>query len=321
MPTLGLTGAAGFIGGRVAIEATSRGWDVVGVDDFSGPVAGAVEGVEIRKVDYGSAEGLDALAAADVVLHLAAVSGVVACAEDPPSSRRVNVDAMRRLADRCRVESLPLGFASSLAVVGSPQHLPITEATPPRPTHEYARQKAEGEAIIASLREAGIPAVAARMSNVYGGYATGTRHVAKGNVLNVFAQQARSGVLTVNAPGTQRRDFVHLDDIAAAWLRLAELLRDGKPPQLPMLLFARGTTYSVLDVARFVSDAHAGAHPRSPPLRVDVVPNPRGAIELLDEEFEVDPHRTWEGLDIAPSHDVRGDLAALLASGEPGPAP
>ena len=312
MAKLGLTGAAGFIGGRVALLARDQGWELFGIDDFTGPVSGPIEGIPVQRGSYFSAEALRELGTCDVVLHLAAVSGVVTCAQDPAGSQEVNIRGFQRLADRCEAREIPIAFASSLAVVGSPGQLPITERTPPGPTHEYARQKAAGEEIVRRLRDRGVTAVAVRMSNVYGGYRTGNRMVAKGNVLNAFSRQAAGGILRVNAPGTQRRDFIHLEDVAQAWLRLADRLRQRAAFELPTLLFARGRTYSILEVARLVAETYGRVAPEKPALRVDVVTNPRGAIELLDEEFEVDPRETWRMLGVAPRHDVPTDLPGLL---------
>lgn len=314
MPTLALTGADGYVGGAVRLRAKSEGWTVVGVDDGSGPVCPPVPTEGVVRCDFASPEGLSALKGADVVLHLAAVSGVMACANDPEGTRRVNVDGTRRLLAFCRAERMPIAFASSLAAVGSPARLPVSEETPVRPTHEYARQKADGEEAIRTARLAGLRAIAVRMSNVYGSYRRGGRTVAKGNLLNAYARQVPEGRLVVNAPGTQRRDFLHLDDAVSGWIALAHQLAEGRLPPLPVGLFARGTTYSVLEIAELTRRACAARSPPLPVPKVEIVPNPRGAIELLDEAFETDPRRTWAALEVVPRHAVPDDLGEMLGS-------
>ncbi len=309
---LAITGAAGYIGNLVARTARDEGWTVLGVDDLSGPVSLPPPDIEFLKADFSSPGALRRMEDADVVLHLGAVSGVVACARDPLGTWAVNVAGTGRLVAMCRRRRIPLAFSSSLAVVGAPDRMPIVEETPPGPTHEYARQKTEGEWLVRKLRATGVPATIARMSNVYGSYRVGDREVAKGNVVNAFVRQAASGTLHVNAPGTQRRDFVHIDDVVRAWLRIADQLSEGSSPESPYIV-ARGRTYSVLDVASRVASEWVRTHSLRPPLQVEVVENPRADIELLDSRFEVDPSRTWASLGISPRHDLASDLTPLLA--------
>ncbi|HYK93336.1 MAG TPA: NAD-dependent epimerase/dehydratase family protein [Thermoplasmata archaeon] len=207
MVTVGVTGATGFVGGALMAYLRGRGHRVIGVDDRSGPVQVEWPDLPVTRGDIRSTATLALLDTADVVLHLAAVSGVMACAEHPAESAAVNVEATDDLAHHLSGRKIPLAFASSFAVVGIPDALPITERTPAKPPHEYARQKAAGEAAVARwARESGVNAAVLRMSNIYGRYEVGGKVVAKGNVLNRFAEQAAAGHLSVNAPGTQRRD-------------------------------------------------------------------------------------------------------------------
>ena len=314
MPILGLTGAAGYVGGRVALEAIAQGWTVVGVDNLSGPVSALRREFRMVEADFASPEGLRALDDANVILHLAATSGVVTCLEHPVESRRVNVEGLEQLARWCIERRVPLGFASSLAVVGAPLELPVDELTPTAPPHEYARQKAEGERIVSEVARAGVPAVSARMSNLYGSYVLDGRTVAKDNILNLFARQAQSGSLRVYRPGTQRRDFVHVDDAARAWLALAKRLLSQEPWPLPVAVIAGGESYSILELADRVARCWAEDRPGGAPLHIEVVENPRAAIERLSPEFEVAPRRTWELLGVHRVHSVPIEIPRLLNS-------
>ena len=303
---IGITGAAGFIGGALVPHLAARGHELVLVDNGTGPLRVEHSRWPVPKLDFASPDGLRLLSDCDVVLHLGAVSGVMACAEDPVGSARVNVEGTRRLADACAAEETPLAFASSLAVVGAPESLPVTERTPPRPTHEYARQKAAGEAIVATSGAKGpAPTAVLRMSNVYGTYVVDGRTIAKGNVLNVFVRQAAEGVLRVNAPGTQRRDFIHIDDVIAHWERAVEYLAGrGHRPESVTFNVASGESFSVLEVAGKVSRAWASTRPGEPSLEIRVVPNPREGIELVDPEFTVSRAWTEERLRLACSRHV-----------------
>ena len=303
---VGITGATGFIGAALIPALARDHHDLVLVDDRSGPVRVEYRSWPALNADYASESALRALSDCDAVLHLGAVSGVMVCANDPAGTARTNVEGTRLLVENCRARRIGLAFASSLAVVGSPERLPVTEATPAAPTHEYARQKAEGERLVSAPGRDGLaPTAVLRMSNVYGSYLAEGKTFGKGNVLTLFLAQAREGRLLVNAPGTQRRDFVHIDDVVAHWEAVLRWLRGkSSTPTAATFNVASGEAHSVLEIAEMVREAWAGTHPRDPPLRIDVVPNPRAGIELVDPEFVVSRIETERELGVMCRHHV-----------------
>jgi UDP-glucose 4-epimerase len=316
---VGVTGATGFIGGALVPALTAAGYELVRVDDLSGPIRVEYPSWPALHRDFASEEALEALAGCDAVLHLAAVSGVMTCAEDPSGSARTNVEGTRKLVERCREQRVPIAFASSLAVVGSPRQLPVTEETPARPTHEYARQKAEGERLVSELGRAGtVPTAVLRMSNVYGSYEAVGKKVEKGNVLTLFLAQAVQGRLRVNAPGTQRRDFIHISDVVAHWeAALRWLDRERAHPRNATFNVASGENYSVLELAEKFETAWTRNHPGGARVRVDVVPNPRASVELVDPNFEVSRSGTERELGVSCRQRIDDFLATAVR--EPAP--
>jgi UDP-glucose 4-epimerase len=314
MSRVGLTGATGFIGGALVPFLAERGYDLRLIDNRSGPMEVAHPEWPAARVDFESDPGLDLIADCDVILHLAAVSGVMACAQAPERSARTNVGGTARLVARCRLQRIPIAFASSFAVVGAPVELPVRESTPARPTHEYARQKAAGEELVAAPgRDGVVPTAIVRQSNVYGGYRAAGRYIAKGNVVQLFTQQAQQGRLSVNAPGTQRRDFIHIDDVVAHWEAIARyLLRSDARPESTTFNVASGQALNVLEVAGRVTHAFQELHPEATPLRVEVVPNPRGGVELIEPEFVVSRAETERLLGIQCRQTVDSALPAIL---------
>jgi UDP-glucose 4-epimerase len=311
---VGVTGSTGFIGGALVPALERLGWAVEPVDDLSGPVRAEPRARPALHRDFASDEAWHRLSGCDVILHLAAVSGVMICAEKPIETARVNVDSTRRLIDRCRAARLPIAFASSLAVVGSPEHLPVTEATPARPTHEYARQKALGEELtLAAGREGAMATAVIRMSNVYGSYRLDGQRIEKGNVLSLFLQQVPGGRLTVNAPGTQRRDFVHIEDVVDHWAAVTRWLDSHRSePRAATFHAASGESYSVLEIAEKVRALWGGRHPSEDAPRVEVVPNPRKGVELVDPEFDVSRAGTERELGIGCRIHVDDFLRSAL---------
>ncbi|MCI4351228.1 MAG: NAD(P)-dependent oxidoreductase [Thermoplasmata archaeon] len=319
MVVVGVTGAAGYIAGRLNPALARAGFDLRLIDDFSGPWKVERPELPVHRADLRDPESLRRLTDCDVILHLAAVPGVMACVEDPHGSAEINVAASERLFAFGQERAIAVAFASSFAVVGIPAHLPITEATPANPTHEYARQKADGERLLAAAVGRGRAGGAVlRMSNVYGRYQVGERPIVKGNVLNEFARQAEGGALRVNAPGTQRRDYIHLEDVVDHWVAVARFLaRSPGAATMTMFNVASGEAASVLELADRVAAAWRVVRPSAAPLRIDVVPNPRGSIELLAPEFAVDRRRTEQLLGVPCRHSLAVEIPALLR----GPAP
>jgi UDP-glucose 4-epimerase len=292
---LGITGAGGFIGRRLAVRAEEEGHTLVLVDRVPHPRLPTIT------ADYWDAEPLRALAGCEVVLHLAAISGIVACDQNPALARRVNIEGLCHLAEALEAQGRPMVFASSFSVVGEPRVQPIPEETPYAPLNEYARQKVAGEMVTRSLGARGI---VVRMSNIYGSYELdGTVH-RKGNVITLFAQQARSGRLRLHAPGTQARDFLHVEDAVEIWLaaaRYAPTAREGAT----ILHAASGEMWSVRELADEVQ--------RLLPERVseELVANPR--VESVVPEFAVAVERTQKLLGVRPKHRVKDVLRAELA--------
>lgn len=318
MVRVGVTGASGYLGGALVPRLAHHGYDLRLIDNRSGPIEVTYPAWPVERADFESEAGLAFLSDSDVILHLAAVSGVMACAQDPERSARSNVEGTGRLVEMCRERRIPIAFASSFAVVGAPAELPVRESAPARPTHEYARQKAAGEELVAGLgREGVVPTAVVRQSNIYGGYRAGGRYVAKGNVIQLFAQQAAYGRLSVNAPGSQRRDFIHLDDVIAHWEAIAgSLLPAGGRRGATTFNVASGEALSVLEVAERVARCVQRLHPDRAPLRIDVVPNPRGGVELIEPSFAVSREATERALGVRCRETVDSALPRILAEVE-----
>ena len=84
-PRVAITGAAGYIGSRVVVElqAAHPEWELVALDNGYRGQVDAIGDVTIEHVDIRDRRRLeDALAGADVVCHLAAISGVDDCEEN-----------------------------------------------------------------------------------------------------------------------------------------------------------------------------------------------------------------------------------------------
>ncbi len=227
-----ITGGCGFLGTALIRDLVAEGGhairvvdnlavgareDLHAVSDFvEGPAEGPIsgEGVELVVGDILD-EGLALRAArgADVVVHLAANTGVGPSVEDPRGDCVTNVLGTLNYLEAARhAGGARFVFASSGAPVGEVEP-PIHEEIPPHPVSPYGASKLAGEGYCSAYwRTYGVPTVALRFGNVYG---PGSGH--KGSVVAKFVKRAMSGeVLEVYGDGTQTRDFIYVEDLIRA---------------------------------------------------------------------------------------------------------
>jgi len=313
-----VTGAAGYIGSRVVGELREAhpDWELTAIDNFYLGEIREVEGVPVEHVDVRERDRLeDALAGADVVLHLAAVSGVDDCAENADLAYEVNVCGTANVAWFCRKTGAALMFPYSMAVLGDPESFPITADMERAPLNWYGRTKVLGERAIETMADGdeGFPATLFMISNLYGAHGIGDRTVSKGTVINFFVDRALAGEpLTVYEPGTQARNFVHVKDVARAFVRaatrLAERRADGDAGAVRYEL-ATDEAPSVMTVAETVRRIAREEQDLDPEVRL--VENPRAGETLVDE-FGVDATRIREDLGWEPQESIEATVRELL---------
>jgi UDP-glucose 4-epimerase len=226
-----VTGGAGFIGSHVADALTTRGHDVLILDDLS---TGRRENIEhllaTDRAELIVGSVLDrelvesAMESAGACVHLAAAVGVRLVVEHTLDSIRSNALGCDTVMTTAARQRRPLLFSSSSEVYGRGDGRPLQEHAPRTMGYRmharraYASSKMFGEALAQScVRELGSPMVVARLFNVVGPRQTGTY----GMVLPRFVGQALAGAdLTVFGDGRQSRCFLHVDDAVRALLDL-----------------------------------------------------------------------------------------------------
>lgn len=315
-PHVAVTGAAGFIGSRVVsqMKRDHPGWTVTALDNFYLGEVREIGDVAVRHVDVRNRPRLeDTLSGADVVLHLAAISGVDDCEANPDLAYEVNVTGTTNVAWFCRKTGAALVFPFSMAVLGDPHEFPITVEHPRDPMNWYGRTKLLGERAIETLADGAFPAHLYLKSNLYGEHEVDGTRVSKGTVINFFVERALAGeTLTVYEPGSQARNYVHVKDVARAYVRSAERLLDSLSAGetgAEAFELASDESPGVLEVAERVREIAADEVGRE--VDVELVENPRGNETLVDR-FDVDTTRTRERLDWKPDHTVAESVRALL---------
>ena len=222
-----VTGGCGFIG-RNLISGLVRegGGDIVVFDsqevDISAELDAAIAGiapvsptcVRVLVGDILDRALLDpACVDRDVVVHLAANTGVVPSIEDPRADCMTNVLGTLNCLEAARhATACRFVFASSgapLGVVEPPMH----EEKAARPCSPYGASKLAGEGYCSAYWHSyGLETVALRFGNVYGPHSS---H--KSSVVACFIQQALAGEpLVINGDGGQTRDFIYAGDLVQA---------------------------------------------------------------------------------------------------------
>jgi UDP-glucose 4-epimerase len=210
-----VTGGAGFVGTNLVRRLARReGLEIIALDDLSAGHAAAAlpPGVAFRHGDYTDPATLDAcLAGVDIVVHLAALSGVIDSIADPRRSFEINVAGSFRLleaAHRAAVRQVIVASTGG-ALLGEATP-PISESMAPSPLSPYGASKLAVEGYCAAFAGSyGLPCAALRFSNLYGPFSA---H--KKSVVAAFIKKALRGEpLVVNGDGTQRRDYLYVDDL------------------------------------------------------------------------------------------------------------
>mgnify|MGYP000436238596 FL=1 len=299
-----VTGAAGYIGSRVVreLQAAHPDWTVTALDNFYLGDVRAVGDVSVEHVDIRNRDRLeDALSGADVVCHLAAISGVDDCREKADLAYEVNVTGTNNVAWCCRKHGAALVFPFSMATLGDPREFPVTVDHPRDPLNWYGRTKLLGEHAIEDLADGAFPAHQFMISNLYGSHEIDGQRVSKGTVTNFFVGRALAGeTLTVYEPGTQARNYVHVVDVARAYVRSAERLAESLASDetgVEKYELASDEDPSVGDLAELVQ--RLAREERDIEVDVELVENPRAGEETLVSEFPVDTSRAkaelgWE---------------------------
>jgi len=290
-----VTGGAGFIGTHV-VDALRSTADVTVLDDgSSGDLDAVPDGVACIEADVRDQAAVRAaVAEADVVVHLAAVVSVDESVADPPRSHAVTVDGTLHVLEAARDADARVVLASSAAVYGDPETVPIAEDHRQDPRSPYGLDKLAADRYARLYHDLyGVETVVLRPFNVYGP----GQSAEYAGVISVFLEQARAGdPITVHGEGTQTRDFVHVEDVVDAVLLAATTDAVGEAFNV-----GTGASVTINELAALVRDV-TGAESEI----VHTDPRP-GDIERSEAALT----KATERLGFRPRVDLRTGLESL----------
>ena len=255
-----VTGGAGYIGSHACKALADAGFLPVTLDNLClgrrefvrwGPLIVA----DVRQVDVVAATIKEHQIVG--VMHFAAFAQVGESVADPAKYYANNVEGTLALLTAMRQTDLrTILFSSSCAVYGSPDAMPISERTLPRPINPYGHSKLMCETILTDFAAAyGLQQSALRYFNATGaepgagiGEQTATRLIARA-ILSLLGQVDAFAVNGDDFPtpdGTAIRDYIHVSDLADAHVTAMRHLLKGYPGGC--LNLGTGHGYSIKDV-------------------------------------------------------------------------
>jgi UDP-glucose 4-epimerase len=241
-----ITGGCGFIGANLIHALTTDGNHRIRViDNLAGGTLEDLEAVtELKEVTSSDLQPMvndnsetvefiegdivdgplafKAAAGADVIVHLAANTGVVPSIDDPGLDCTVNVFGTLNMLEAARHNQVRrFVFASSGATIGDCTP-PLDEKMAPRPASPYGASKLAGEGYCSAYFQSfGVETVSLRFGNVYG---PGSGH--KTSVVANLIRRAMQGLpLEIHGDGRQTRNFLFIGDLVRA-IKLAATTPD-----------------------------------------------------------------------------------------------
>ena len=293
-----VTGGAGFIGSHLVDRLIDLGHEVLVLDNLSAGLRDQVNPqAEFVLGDILDERTLDeCFRQVEGCYHLAAIPSVIECNLNWEQTHRVNLQGTMNVfgAALGKGRRVPVVYASSAAVYGGSQALPLREDGPVEPLGFYGLDKLNCEKYAAILgRQHGLLSFGLRFFNVFGTRQNPASPYS--GVISKFVGFAQQGApMTVFGTGEKERDFIQVLDVVDF---LAEALKHADP-KAPVSNVCTGRGTKILDLARIVfQKIGSGAFEdriRFEPDRPDEVFRSVGSTETMKKWLGRLPSRTLE---------------------------
>ena len=224
-----VTGGAGFIGSNLVEKLIELNYKINVIDNLSTGSKSNLKSYE-KKInfyerDISDIEQLDDKIFNDVdyIFHLAGLADIVPSIENPEKYFKSNVLGTLNVLQKSKKHKIKkFIYAASASCYGIPKSFPISEKSEIITEYPYALTKNLGEQLVVHWAKVyKIPYISLRFFNAYGQRSRTTG--AYGAMFGVFlAQKLNNLPLTVVGDGNQTRDFIHVNDLVEAVIKVAE---------------------------------------------------------------------------------------------------
>lgn len=227
MKTYLVTGAAGFIGAKLASALLEKGHRVVTVDNLSTGERDVIpEGTIFLKGDCQDQQLIDRLYEYEfaAVFHIAGQSSGEISFDNPVYDLQTNAQSTLQLLKMCKETGCgKFIYASTMSVYGDQEQLPVGEDCTTQPKSFYGVGKLASEHYLRIYADETVGTAALRLFNVYGP-GQNLENMRQGMVSIFLAQALKDQHIHVKGSAQRFRDFVYIDDVVEAFLLTEEKL-------------------------------------------------------------------------------------------------
>ncbi len=264
-----VTGGAGYVGSHAAKFLAANGHDVVIVDNLAEGHRAAVGKLPLVVADLlNQAAIVDVLKThrIEAVMHFAAFAYVGVSVTEPAKYYHNNIVGTLALLDAMLAADVKrIVFSSTCATYGIPTKVPIREDHPQAPINPYGFTKLAIEHALSDYAHAyGLGYAALRYFNASGAAEDGTigedhdpeTHLIPLVLQVALGQRENVAIFGTDYPtpdGTCVRDYIHVDDLAAAHVLAIEKLGEGTALKLNLGTGRGASVQEVVDIARSVT--------------------------------------------------------------------
>jgi CDP-glucose 4,6-dehydratase len=302
-----ITGATGLIGSHLTLRLLAMGAEVhalVVPDDEDDSLlnrsgARGVQRYTGRLEDQKSVAAAVNSARPEIVFHLGAQTQVGQARQDPARTFATNVAGTWHVLEACRAldpRPAAIAVASSDKAYGKSDSLPYMETHPLAGSEPYEVSKTMTDLLAQTYAASyGLPTRIARCGNVYGTGDLNWDRIVPGTIRSLLKRERP----IIRSDGTPIRDYVHVEDVVDAYLRLASAsITSGAAYN-----FSSGERASVLEVVRVITKAVGS----------DLTPDVRGdAAGELAQQY-LDATKATKELGWKPSRRMAESMSEIIA--------
>jgi len=292
-----VTGGNGFIASHLCEALVNSGYEVTCFDkDFDSNT----KNLECEKISgdiYNYELFSEKFSKSNIVIHLAAISRVDPCQEDPIGCYQTNVMAVLKIIKALKKSKTKLIFGSSREVYGEAKSIPVTETHQKNPLTVYGASKLAAEQLLKTYQKLfGLNFVTLRFANVYGS----PRDLPQ-RVIPRFIDLAMKGTPLILNGGKQIIDFTFIDDVVDGIIKVIEGLASDRTDIIGQdYNFSTGVGTSVAELAKLIKKKfNSSSELTFKKERNYDVQNFVGSCDKAKKTFSFDPkHSLNEGLEI-----------------------